>query len=273
MAQPTPWQGASTPPQQLGARRRAAQRVRQGRAGVAKAATALAPHATGALRGQWGYLLAAIGNIVTFTVLFQPWVNAETLDGRIKATPFGKFEISSSLVTLWSDSPLPQVQVNGMWAVSATITIACTASAVLVNLWARIELLRRLTAAASAATALFVVFAVVHMNGKAPQLRDMLGYSPKDLGGQIGLIMRWVNGNGDYPIPGLRKVNWTTAGLTAWAWFAAALAVISAVSACFQWLRDRPADAGPIRLPSWRLPIAVTRRATAPEPPDTARID
>ncbi|WP_280453781.1 hypothetical protein [Nocardia brasiliensis] len=261
MVQPTPWQAGKSPTAQAGPTGRVKQSVTRRRIEVGNIIAALGPHVA-SLRGQWGYLFAAIGNLVTFTVLFQPWINAATLDGRIKATPFGKFEISSSLVALWSGSPPKPATVNGMWAVLATVAIACTIFAVLINLWARTEVLNRLAAGASLAAALFVAFALVHMNRKAPELRDMLGYgNPRDLGGQIGLLMRWINGNGRYPVPGLHKVSLTTASLTAWAWFAAATAVISAVAACGQWMRNRPA--GPLRIP-WRAPIVITRHSVNP---------
>ncbi|MFE7802598.1 hypothetical protein [Nocardia sp. NPDC057440] len=225
------------------------------------------------LQGNWGYVVAAAGSVVTFCTLFQPWVNAATLDGRIKATPFGKFEISSSLVALWSGAPPPQAKVNGTWAVLACVAIAVTLFAVVVNLRARTTTLSHLAACSSVAMALFIVFALVHMNGKAPELRSMLGYGrTTDLGGQIGLLMRWASGNGKYPMPGIRQVSITTASLTAWAWFAAATAVVSAVAAIAQWVRNRPA--GPIQIPlqiPLRMPIVITRPSSAPAPaPDSA---
>ncbi|WP_280443939.1 hypothetical protein [Nocardia brasiliensis] len=263
MMQPTPWQAGKNPPGRIGTQSRTARAETSRRIEVSHIVTALGPRVA-SLRGQWGYLLAAIGNLVTFTVLFQPWVNAATLDGRIKATPFGKFEISSSLVNLWAGAPPKPVTVNGTWAVLATVAATFTISAVVVNLWARAEILCRLAAGSSIAMALFVVFALVHMNRKAPELRDMLAYSPKDVGGQIGLLMRWINGNGQYPVPGLHKVSITTASLTSWAWFAAAMAVVSAVAACVQWTRNRPS--GPNRIP-WRMPVIITRRgASEPTP-------
>lgn len=213
-------------------------------------------------------MVAAVGSIITFFTLFQPWVNAATLDGRIKATPFGKFEISSSLVALWSGAPPPQAKVNGMWAVLACVAIAVTLFAVAVNLRARTTALSHLAAGSSVAMALFIAFAVVHMNGKAPELRAMLGYGrPTDLGSQIGLLMRWASGNGNYPMPGIRQVSITTASLTAWAWFAIAIAVVSAVAAIAQWVRNRPA--GPIHIPlqiPLRMPVVITRPSSVPAP-------
>ncbi|MFQ6392414.1 hypothetical protein ACLMAJ_03060 [Nocardia sp. KC 131] len=267
MVQPTPWQAGDNNPQgqaeppnptSRGAPRR--------QIDVAKVIATLRPHLA-SLQGSWGYVFAAVGSIITFITLFQPWINAVARDGRIKANPFGRLQISSSLVTLWSGSPPPQVKINGTWAVLATIAITITIFATVVNLRARTEALRHLVAGTSVATALFVVFAMVHLNNKGPALRDMLGYgNPRDLGGQIGLLMRWASGNGQYPVPGLTKVSITTASLTAWAWFAAVMAVASAVAAVAQWIRNQPA--GSVHLPM-RISVVTSPRAANPAPAPT----
>ncbi|MFQ6330496.1 hypothetical protein ACLMAL_30760 [Nocardia sp. CWNU-33] len=267
MAQRTPWQAGKNPPGQVDPPNPSARGAPRRRVEVRSTMAALRPHLA-RLRGNWGYLAAAAGSLILFFTLFQPWVNASGLDGRVKATPFGKWQISSSLVALWSGAPPPQAKINGTWAVLACVAIAVTLFAVVVNLRARTTALSHLAAGSSVATALFIVFALVHMNGKAPELRAMLGYGrPTDLGSQIGLLMRWASGNGNYPVPGLRKVSITTAGLTAWAWFAAAIAVMSAVAAIAQWVRNRPA--GPIQIPlqiPLRMPIVITRPSSAPAP-------
>lgn len=216
-------------------------------------------------RGNWGYLGAAIGSVITLYALFQPWVNASSTDGKIKATPFGKFEISSSLVALWSGSPPPAAKINGTWAVLACITIAVIIVAAVVNLRAHTQALSTLVMGSSIALSLFVVFALVHMNGKAPDVRNMVGNGPtRDLGSQVGMIVRWASGNSGYALPGVRRYTWTTAGLTSWAWFAGAMAVVSAVAAIAQWVRNRPA--GPIQIPL-RMPIVITRPSSGPAQP------
>ncbi|MEV6430952.1 hypothetical protein [Nocardia sp. NPDC051463] len=274
MTQPTPWQTGKNPPGQVDPPQPTARGAPHRRVELQNAMTALRPHLA-PLRGNWGYVVAAVGSVITFFALFQPWVNATALDGRIKATPFGKFEISSSLVALWSGAPPQQAKVNGTWAVLACVAIAVTLFAVAINLRARTTALSHVAAGSSVAMALFIAFALVHMNGKAPELRAMLGYGrPTDLGSQIGLLMRWASGNGKYPMPGIRQVSITTASLTAWAWFAAATAVVSAVAAIAQWVRNRPA--GPIQIPlqiPLRMPIVITRPAPAAAPaptPDSA---
>jgi hypothetical protein len=243
---PTPWKKRKDLQGQIGHPSSTAPRTSQSRIDAAKVVTSLRPHLH-KLSGHWGYLFAALGNCIVFSILFEPWVDAKALDGKIKATPFGKLQISSSLVSLWSGSPPAQVKVTGTWAVLATVTVIVTVFAVTVNIWARTEILARLSTGSSIATALLIVVTLVHMNGKAPELRSMLGYgNPRDLGSQIGMIVRWATGNGRYPMPGARQVTWTTASLTAWAWFATVVAIASALAAIAQWVRNQPA--GSIRM-------------------------
>ncbi|MFD0366112.1 hypothetical protein ACFQZZ_32140 [Nocardia sp. GCM10030253] len=266
MVQPTPWQEGKTQQAQAISPSQATGGAPRRQVEVANVVASLRPHLA-ALRGSWGYLFAAVGSIITFFALFQPWVNASSTDGKIKATPFGKFEISSSLVALWSGSPPPTAKVNGTWAVLACVAIAVVVVAAVVNLRARTQALSGLVMGSSIAMSLFVVFALVHMNGKAPDVRNMVGNGPtRDLGSQVGMLVRWASGNGNYALPGVKRYTWTTAGLTSWAWFAGAMAVLSTVAAIAQWMRNRPA--GPIHIPL-RMPIVITRPssdAAAPHP-------
>ncbi|MFE7802597.1 hypothetical protein [Nocardia sp. NPDC057440] len=274
MVQPTPWQAGKTPQAQAVSPSRAARGAPRRQVDVASTLTSLRllharlrPHLV-LFQGNWGYLGAALGGVITLYALFQPWVNASSTDGKIKATPFGKFEISSSLVALWSGSPPPAAKINGTWAVLACIAIAVIVVAAVVNLRAHTRALSTLVMGSSIALSLFVVFALVHMNGKAPDVRNMVGNGPtRDLGSQVGMIVRWASGNSGYALPGVRRYTWTTAGLTSWAWFAGAMAVISAVAAIAQWVRNRPA--GPIQIPL-RMPIVITRPSSGPAPAQPA---
>ncbi|MFE7801308.1 hypothetical protein [Nocardia sp. NPDC057440] len=214
-----------------------------------------------ALGGNWGYLCAAAGNVITFGLLFEPWLDINGGSGNIKSDAFGKFQISSSLMGLWSGSPPPAATINGTWAVLACAAIGVTVCTTLVNLRARTKALSHLTTVSSVAVALFIVFALVHMNGKVSDVRGMLGFGPfRDLGTQAGLMMRWASGNGRPPVPGLRQVSYTTAGLTSEAWYAGVTAVSSAVAAIAQCARNRSSDV-------IRLPLRI-RRPTSTETPE-----
>ncbi|MFQ6392415.1 hypothetical protein ACLMAJ_03065 [Nocardia sp. KC 131] len=256
MVQPTPWKTGRTQQAQTILPSQTTGGTSRRQVDVTKVVAWLKPHLA-VFRGHWGYLFAAVGNIITLFGLFEPWVDASSTDGRITATPFGKFQISSSLVALWSGAPPPTAKINGMWAVLACIAVVITVSAAMINLRARTQALSALVMGSTVAVSLFLVFALVHMNNKLPDLRAMVGNaSARDLGSQVGMLMRWASGNGNYALPGLKRYTWTTASLTTWAWLAGGMAVISAIAAIAQWVRSRPD--GPIAIPL-RMPIVITR--------------
>jgi hypothetical protein len=176
--------------------------------------------------------------LYTFTLLFKPWLATGGPDGTIWSNAFGQTHITTTLVGLWSKSPPAHTNLGGKWAILATIAIFLTVIAAVINLWARTEALARLTTVSAVAVALFVAFTLVYLNGKGPELRSMIGSGPPtDLGTQVGYVIRWASGNGQYPLPGLRKVEFSTAKLTGTALLAGATAMFSAVVAIAQWVR------------------------------------
>ncbi|WP_228838994.1 hypothetical protein, partial [Nocardia amamiensis] len=68
---------------------------------------------------------------------------------------------------------------------------------------------------------------------------NMVGSGPPtDIGTQIGYVIRWASGNGQYPLPGARKVEFSTAKLTSSALWAGAVSAFSAVAAVGQWFHS-----------------------------------
>ncbi|MGO4618069.1 hypothetical protein AB4305_07650 [Nocardia sp. 2YAB30] len=261
MVQPTPWQASKTPDPEPGS----PNRVKDG-SWRRQFDDEIVLKVLASLRGYWGYLFAAVGSIITFALLFEPWLTGDGPDGGIKANPFGKLRISTSLVALWSGAPPPGAQINGMWAVLASAAITVTVFAVALNLRARSEALSYLAVGSSVAMAMFVVFAVVHLNGKAEAIRGIVGSGgQRDLGTQVGQLIRWASGNGTYPVPGLRKVSYVTASLTSVAWFAVAISIVSAMAALGQWVHGHTTGSGSIRLPR-SLPIVISRQPDATQP-------
>ncbi|WP_040787219.1 hypothetical protein [Nocardia pneumoniae] len=192
------------------------------------------------LQGNWGYLCAAAGSIVTFVLLFKPWLASGGPDGTIYSNAFGQTHITTTLVGLWSKSPPAHSNLGGQWAILATIAIFLTVLAAVINLWARTEALARLTTGSAVAMAVFITCTLVYLNGRGPELRAMLGSGPPtDIGTQIGFVIRWASGNGQYPLPGMRKVEFSTAKLTSSAITAGATAMFSAVMAIAQQIRRR----------------------------------
>ncbi|MFI6774273.1 hypothetical protein [Nocardia sp. NPDC050412] len=190
------------------------------------------------LRDNWGYLCAAVGSSITFTLLFKPWLATGGPDGTIWSNAFGQTHITTTLVGLWSKNPPAHSNLSGKWAILATIAIFLTIFAALINIRARTNALAGLTTASAVAVALFIAFTLVYLNGRGPELRSMIGSGPPtDPGTQVGYVIRWASGNGQYPVPGLRKVEFSTAKLTDTALLAGATAMFSAVAAITQWVR------------------------------------
>lgn len=207
-----------------------------------------------AFRRNWGYLPAAFGSIITFFLLFEAWIGGGRHGDKIFANAFGRLTITTSRVGMWSGKPPRTAHLNGMWGILAGIACAVTlfaVVAVVINIQGRTRVLSHVATASSVAMAFFVVVAMVHLNSKTGELRGMLGAGPaRDLGTQVGLLLRWASGNGSYPVPGVRRVTYTTAGLLATAWWAGAVSLVSAVAALAQWARDN-------RDGSWRLPTVI----------------
>jgi hypothetical protein len=235
MVQPTPWRTSKD--RQAAAPRRSAGSVRKRRVDGEKLRARLRPLVI-LLRDNAGFLCAAVGSLITFNLLFKPWLATGGPDGTIWSNAFGQTHITTTLVGLWSKSPPNHSNLSGKWAILATIAIFLTVIAAVINLWARTEALARLTTVSAVAVALFVAFTLVYLNGKGPELRSMIGSGPPtDLGTQVGYVVRWASGNGQYPLPGLRKVEFSTAKLTGTALLAGATAMFSAVVAIAQWVR------------------------------------
>ncbi|MGO4618071.1 hypothetical protein AB4305_07640 [Nocardia sp. 2YAB30] len=261
MVQRTPWQASKTPDQEPGSPSRA-----EGGSRRRQLNDEIVLKVVESLRGYWGYLFAAAGSILTFALLFQPWLDAKAADGGIKANPFGKLQISSSLVALWSGAPPPPAHINGMWAVLASVASAVTVFAVVINLRARSAALSYLAVGSSVAMAIFVVSAVANLNGQASAVRGMLSAgSQRDLGTQVGQLIRWASGNGRILVPGTQRVSYVTAGVTSVAWFAVAISVVSAMAALGQWVRGRKTGSGAISLP-WGSTIVISRQPDATQP-------
>ncbi|MDE1674003.1 hypothetical protein [Nocardia gipuzkoensis] len=246
MVQPTPWQSNKT-----------------GDGGSAQQDQAVGGIAPGspqairaALRGYWGYVWAAVGSLVTLVLLFQPWITAAGADGRVSTTAFGRMEITTRFLNAWSASRPRTPHVTGFWALLACAAIVIAILAIVINLRLRIDALSRLATIATLVTSMFVLFTVLYINSKGPELKAMVGRS-SDLGGQVGSLINWAFGNGRLVVPGVGQVAYTSAGLTPWALLAGATSLASSVAAVTQWIRNR--SGGLFQLP-WRINVVSSKR-------------
>ncbi|MER7449253.1 hypothetical protein ABTW96_03085 [Nocardia beijingensis] len=251
MVQPTPWQSDETRDD------RSAQQNRAASGAVVPAKAILA-----ALRGHWGYVWAAVGGLVTLVLLFQPWLTAAGADGKVSTNAFGRMEITTRFLNVWSRSAPPGAKITGFWALLACAAIIIAIFAVLVNLRLRLVALDRLATLATVVAALFVVSTVLYINSKGAELKAMVGRR-NDLGGQIGSLMNWAFGNGRLVVPGIGQVAYTSATLTPWALIAGATSLGSAVAAVTQWVRNRSGNL--FRLPLRVQVVTSERRAESEE--------
>ncbi|MGW4718373.1 hypothetical protein [Nocardia sp. NPDC004260] len=252
MVQPTPWESGEVRDD------RSVQQNRGVGAAVVSAKAILA-----ALGGHWGYVWAAVGGLVTLVLLFQPWLTASGANGKVSTNAFGRMEITTRYLNVWSRSSPPSARVTNFWALLACAAIIVAIFAVVVNLRLRIGALDRLATLATLIGALFVMSTVIYINSKSPELKAMV-VRKYDLGGQIGSLISWAFGNGRLVVPGIGQASYTSATLTPWALLAGATSLCSAVAAVAQWVRNR---SGNLFLPV-RVNIVKSENSNEPDDAD-----
>lgn len=188
------------------------------------------------LRENWGYVMPAVGSMITFVLLFQPWIAATGPDGWSRANAFGHVDASGQYLTLYSHSAYPIAHISGIWAIFATTAIVATVFTAVVNVRIRTETAARLEMISSVAVAVFVLIALLYLNSKQVELKNMLARG-KDLGGQIGTLLQWVFGRGPLVMPGSVTYRYGTASITPQAIIAAVTSLISAMTAVTHWMR------------------------------------
>lgn len=233
VVQPTPWGARAvevSPGESSGRRGRAAALARVGHPVLRVLRAALA--------GNWGYLFAVAGSIVTFVLLFQPWVTAVGPDGQVSANAFGRLDASTSYLTAWSQLKPATVHISGGWALLTSTALTVCVAAVLIHLRVRTGILDHVATIAALAGAVFVVGALLYLNSKGTELKAMTTRQ-WDLGGQIGSLMAWAFGNGQLVMPGIRETQYAGASLTPAAIFASITSIGSALACLSQWVNDR----------------------------------
>ncbi|MFE7797643.1 hypothetical protein [Nocardia sp. NPDC057440] len=135
-------------------------------------------------------------SLLTFAFLFQPWLSASGPAGDLHANAFGRIDGSVPELNTLGYAPANHISISGTWGMLAAITAVITLFAAMLYMVVRIEALSCLMAGASVATALFVLAAVLYLNGQAPALRDMTKHSDAMATG-LGSILRNFFGGGE----------------------------------------------------------------------------
>ncbi|MBF6169885.1 hypothetical protein [Nocardia blacklockiae] len=172
------------------------------------------------LQRNWGHLLAVAANIVTFALLFRPWLTVDGVDGKARANAFGRIQATTSYMGAWSKPSPFTASISGTWAVLASAAIVVLVTAVALDLRLRSRALSRVATVSALAAAVFVLLVMWHLDSRAPQLYEMTART-WDVGGQIGSWIQWATNDGDLVLPGARfsapysTTTFTPAALTA----------------------------------------------------------
>ncbi|NEW41926.1 hypothetical protein GV794_15555 [Nocardia cyriacigeorgica] len=194
------------------------------------------------LQGHWGYLLAAVGAFITLILMTRPWLMAKGANGSVESTAFGRVDVSTKYMTVWSKSPPKTPQVSGLWAFVTAAVIVLTICFVVLYFRMRTEYYARLVAGSSVAVAILVLFTMLYLDSKGAELKAMTSRR-FDLGGQVGQFLSWVNGQGKFVLPGASQGQYVASSqFTPSAVAGAVIAVASALAAVSQWLVGRAAE-------------------------------
>ncbi|MEU2174000.1 hypothetical protein ABZ552_07225 [Nocardia sp. NPDC019219] len=204
-----------------------------------------------AINGNWGYVWAAVGSLITFGLLFRPWLTVSGPNGKAETNAFGRINASTRYLTVWSSSkPMALAHITGFWALLTTVAVIVCVLTVAVNLRTRNRILERATAISSVAVAICTICTLLYINSKAPELKEMTSRR-WDLGGQLGSVMSWMFGNDKLPFPGISETRYSTSSLTRTAILACFTSIGSALAAGIQQILTGATM--PFRLP-WRPP-------------------
>lgn len=187
------------------------------------------------LRSDWGYLCAAGLSLLTFLLLFQPWVSATGPNGTVSANAFGRIDGFTS--SSWQSGGQDVVGISGAWAVLTTMAVAGTVFSVVLYFRVRSQALSRLVMVTSGATALFVLITLLYLNSKAPELRGLTESAT-----HAGLF-NWLFGNDMTSNLGAGEHRIASAGLDLGATLSAVSAFGAALAAAAMGLRKQPISA------------------------------
>ena len=115
--------------------------------------------------------VAALGLLV-FALLFQPWLAATGPYGEVHSDAFGRVDGSVPLLQPAGERPTEGVvTISGVWGALSATAALLTVFGLLLALRSRAGLF--LLVGASAANAVLVPATLLHLDGKAPQMRAM----------------------------------------------------------------------------------------------------
>lgn len=178
------------------------------------------------LRSDWGYLCAPCLGLLTFLMLFQPWISASGPNGTVTADAFGRID------GFTTGSYQSVVDISSTWAVLTTLAVAGTVATTVIFFRVRSRLFSYLMVACSGAAALCALAALSYLNGKAPELREIT-----ESANRAGLFSWLFGDNAATDITGEHRI--ANAGLDSAATLGAITACAAALAAGAMSLRKR----------------------------------
>jgi hypothetical protein len=162
-------------------------------------------------------------------MMFQPWVVVANWSGRATVDAFGTITTTSNHLALWSSYKAPGAQVNGVWAILASIMVFVAVLAAIETIRSGSDTTAAITAVATTAVAMLALIDMFYLSSKISQVQAGLS-ADNDLGMQLGLVASALRGSGSYPWPGQMQ-QLGISKLTSWAFAAPAVALGAAVPA------------------------------------------
>ncbi|MFE7740963.1 hypothetical protein [Nocardia sp. NPDC057455] len=227
---------------------------------------------------DWGFLFAAATSLVTFALLFQPWLSASGSGGEARSDAFGRVTGVTNGFDEWSVSKFREMNISGAWGLLAAAAAVVTVFAALAQARTRTRALAHLVMGSSVAVAVLVLISLLYLDARGPELRTLI-----DPGEGFGSgWLRRIFDEGGTAAPGAGEQRMAAAGLTSVALLAGVLSSAAAVAAVAQGTRRY--GLSPMRALSWLvtpLPTAPTsapavaeapRPAAQPAPEDAERV-
>lgn len=209
---------------------------------------------------EWKFWSVSALGLLTLILLFQPWLTASGPQGDVQADAFGRLDGSvPGLRSVGERLTESVVSISGLWgilaAAAAVITLAAACSYRLfgIGLPAMVG--------AGAAEAVFVPAALLHLNGKAPELRAMTEQHD-ELKAAFGDLLGRLFGGGRESGAGPAQV--ATVALTNQALVCGMVAVITALIALSMRKSIRPSAGATVVPAEISRPDPAVLRADAP---------
>ncbi|GAB2726264.1 hypothetical protein [Nocardia thraciensis] len=166
---------------------------------------------------QWGFVYSAGLSLITFALLFQPWLTTSGPKGQVTSDAFGRMRGVTTALGDWQEADgAHPLHVSGGGGVVAATAALMTILAVVMYLFDRRTTTALIILGSSAALALSVFCTLLYLAAKAPEFKTL-----SESSGSGGGLRNILSGNE----PGVHEVASANLG------FAALLGGVTALGA------------------------------------------